>query len=89
MLILVQVPHTVQQIMSVEHTPVLSGTIPAFESFMSKWEEIAIVRPALSPWINEGLRWAKKYYKRMDETKAYVIAMCEYNHYLFYRHLNE
>ena len=34
----VQIPHKVQVIMSFETTLVLSGTIPAFEMFMSSWE---------------------------------------------------
>ncbi|KAF8581503.1 hypothetical protein K439DRAFT_1245623, partial [Ramaria rubella] len=32
------IPHQVQMVMSKEATPVLSGAIPAFETFMSLWE---------------------------------------------------
>jgi hypothetical protein len=71
------IPHMVQQSMSREQTPVLSGSIPAFEIFMSTWEKLAVKNPRLKPWIVIGLVWATKYYNRMDNTKAYIIAMCE------------
>jgi hypothetical protein len=64
-------------VMSGETTPILSGAIPAFELFMSKWEQIAELHPRLSRWIDVGMRWATHYYKRMDRTKAYIMAMGE------------
>ena len=60
--------------MSGESTPILCGAVPAFESFMSKWEEmqgIASVKHLVKP----GLEWAYKYYRRMDRTRAYIITM--------------
>jgi len=69
------VPHAAQQTMSKESTPILSGSIPAFEMFMSSWEQLAEKIPRLKPFINEGLKWAFKYYERMDRTDAYVVAM--------------
>lgn len=62
--------------LSKEGTPVLSGTLPAFEIFLTKMEKLAKVKPRLKPFIDEGLKFAYKYYKRMDDTDAYVIAMC-------------
>jgi hypothetical protein len=79
-LIIFQVPHEVQQIMSGQKTPLLSGAIPALEMFMSEWEELAETCPRLKPFIDEGLDSATKYYRRMDHTNAYIIAMCEYYH---------
>jgi hypothetical protein len=73
----VQVPHEVQQVMSGESMPVLSGAVPSFEIFMTRWEKLRAKFPLLKPWIDVGLQWAEKYYKRMDDTDAYVIAMCE------------
>jgi hypothetical protein len=61
--------------MSREETPVLSGSLPAFEMFMSSWEMLADKHERLKPLIDIGLVWAKKYYCRMDNTRAYVIAM--------------
>lgn len=63
--------------MSSESTPVLSRTILAFEIFMTEWEKLAEEYSILKPWIEIGLRWATKYYIRMDETEAYVVAMCK------------
>jgi hypothetical protein len=68
--------------MSSESTPILSGTIPAIEMFMLQWEKLRTCKPLLKPWIDEGLKWATKYYNRMDSSKAYAIPMCEY-HYRF------
>jgi hypothetical protein len=63
--------------MSKETTPILSGTIPAFELFMSKWERLFMDFPRVKPLVAPGLEWATKYYRKMDRTKAYIIAMCQ------------
>lgn len=73
-----QVPHRVQQAMSAESMPVLSGAVAIFEIFMSQWEELGKEFNRLTPWINVGLYWAKKYYKFMDETDAYIVTMGEF-----------
>lgn len=70
-----QVPHAVQQVMSAERTPILSGAIPAFELFMSRWEKLMEEHPHLEQLIKPGLEWASMYYGRMDRTRAYIIAM--------------
>lgn len=64
--------------MSAHATPVLSGAIPTFELLMTQWEYLGNNYPNLKPWTDIGLLWAKKYYKRMDATRAYVIAMCKF-----------
>jgi hypothetical protein len=43
---------------------------------MTKWEKLAN-RVKMKPIVQPGLDWAYKYYTRMDETKAYVVAMCK------------
>jgi len=73
-----QVPHSVQQAMSAESMPVLSSAIAIFEIFMLKWEALHKKCLRLTPWINVGLDWAKKYYKFMDDTNAYIVTMCEF-----------
>lgn len=45
---------------------------------MTEWERIAERYECLQPWINIGLHWATKYYIRMDDTEAYVVAMCKF-----------
>ncbi len=67
----------VQQIMSAESMPVLSGAVPSFEIFMSQWEKLHTKYPELKPWVDIGLKWAERYYTHMDDTDAYVVAMCE------------
>jgi hypothetical protein len=72
-----QVPHGVQHSMSAESMPVLSSAVAIFEIFMSEWEDLAKDYPKLLPWIRVGLVWAKKYYKLMDDTDAYMVTMGE------------
>jgi len=61
-----------------EKTPVLTGVIPTFEHFMSSWETLARVRENrhLKDVLETGLEFTKKYYNKMDNTNAFVIAMC-------------
>ena len=73
-----QIPHKVQMVMSGEKTPILSGSIPAFEMFMSAWELLVAKHPRLSQWIDIGMGKATEYYGRMDRTSAYIMSMCEY-----------
>ena len=64
--------------MSSQQTLILSGAIPAFEMFMTAWEQLAAKHPQLARWTKIGVEWAAKYYSKMDQTRAYVIAMCEF-----------
>ncbi|KAH9981768.1 kinase-like domain-containing protein [Russula vinacea] len=57
------------------HT-VLSRAIIYFEKFMTKWEKLGEQHQMLKPWTDIGVKWATKYYDRMDKTNAYVITMC-------------
>ena len=72
-----QVLHKFQQTMSSESTPVLSFAITSFEKLMTEWETLAERHEILRPWVEIGLRWAKKYYIRMDDTIVYVVTMCK------------
>lgn len=58
------------------------STIPCFELFMTAWEVLQDANPCMKLSIDIGLQWVTKYYKRMDNTWAYVIAMCEWHHHL-------
>lgn len=42
---------------------------------MTGWESLRDTQPHLKPWLDVGINWASKYYSRMDDTSAYVIAM--------------
>jgi hypothetical protein len=48
--------------MSSESTPVLLLAISSFEKFMTELEKVARQHEELQPWVETGLRWAKKYY---------------------------
>jgi hypothetical protein len=78
---ILQVPHKVQQRMSSESLPRLGSAVPCFELFMSAWEMLGATHPCVKPWTDVGLEWATKYYQRMDNTRAYVIAMCALSFY--------
>ncbi|EDR00032.1 uncharacterized protein LACBIDRAFT_334520 [Laccaria bicolor S238N-H82] len=73
--IVLGVPHQVQTLMSKERTPVLSGAIPAFEMFMMAWEQLGRDHPRLARWTDISIQWATTYYKKMDDSPAYIIAM--------------
>lgn len=73
-----QIPHGVQQSMSSESRPRLGNAVPHLELFMTAWEKKAEEIPRLKPFIDVGVEWAKKYYTRMDDTRAYVVAMCKF-----------
>ena len=61
--------------MSGERTPLLGTAVPMFEMFIVQWDALSRLVPRCSPFIKAGLECAKKYYKRMGNTRAYVIAM--------------
>jgi hypothetical protein len=67
--------------MSAEDTPILSGAIPAFELFMSSWQSMVndadLEAENVARFIRPGLAIATKYYKKFDDTDAYIIAMCK------------
>jgi hypothetical protein len=67
--------------MSSESMPVLSRAIINFEMFMTEWEKLGKQHRILRPWTQIGLRWATKYYIRMDDTEVYVISMCKFEHH--------
>lgn len=68
----------VQNRVSGEKLPRLGLSVPYFEIFMTGWEKLGESRPHLKPLLDIGLDWAKKYYNRMDDTTAYIIAMCTF-----------
>jgi len=63
--------------MSKEKTPVLSGSIPAFEMMIAAWTKLSETQLRLKPFVDVALTWAEKYYAKTHRTKAYIIAMCK------------
>jgi hypothetical protein len=45
---------------------------------MTAWEQLGMKNPNMEPFTTVGLEWAIKYYKKMDQTCAYVVAMGEW-----------
>lgn len=72
-----QIPYKVQQRMSSESQPVLGRAVPTFELFMTGWEKLGKSNKRIAPFIKVGLEWVELYYNRMDNMRAYIIAMCE------------
>jgi hypothetical protein len=58
-------------------TPILSGAIPSFELFMTSWEQLASMHARLTAWIDVGMQFTTEYYKCMDHTHSYIVAMGE------------
>ena len=67
----------IQMSLANERMPTLGKVIPHWECFMTALEEYGTHLPCLKPILDEGLAWATTYYSRMDNMKAYIIAMCE------------
>jgi len=42
---------------------------------MTTWEILGKNHPELARFTDIGLKWAVKYYERMDLLKAYIVAM--------------
>ena len=64
--------------MSVESTPSLIYALPYFEAFMSKLEHLGKEYPIIKPWTKLAEQKATKYYRKMDETDAHVMAICTF-----------
>ncbi|KAJ6617266.1 hypothetical protein B0H10DRAFT_1797772 [Mycena sp. CBHHK59/15] len=79
--LILQQPHTVQTTMSAENTPILAGSIPAFELFISSWKSMLadtdLQNENIAKFIQPGLDIATNYYNKMGDTDAYIIAMCK------------
>ena len=67
--------------MSAENTPILAGSIPAFELFISSWKSMLadtnLQNENIAKFIQPGLDIATNYYNKMGDTDAYIIAMCK------------
>lgn len=67
--------------MSSENTPILAGAVPAFELFIASWKAMLndtdLRSENIGKFLRPGLAIAEKYYNKMADTDAYIIAMCE------------
>ena len=60
----------------------LAAAIPGIELLQTAWEVLRD-RPDsdVKPYVEIGIAKAVEYYKRMDHTRAYVVALCNYVSY--------
>jgi len=79
-----QVSYQFQQCLLSESMPVLLHGVIALEEYMMDLETLGKDFPVLKPWTAIGMDWGTKYYTWMDDTKAYVVAMCKSSNWLFH-----
>ncbi|KAJ7122049.1 ribonuclease H-like domain-containing protein [Mycena crocata] len=72
---ILDVPHAFQQKLSAEKTPTLGLAFPAFESMISRWEQMQRENPELADIIQKGLDKLGSYQERVERVPAYVLAM--------------
>jgi hypothetical protein len=60
----------VQQTLCAEKTPTLGNVVPQFELFMSSLEVLGSQSEELRPITDVGIKWATKYYQRMDDSRV-------------------
>ncbi|KIK16770.1 hypothetical protein PISMIDRAFT_15576 [Pisolithus microcarpus 441] len=72
-----QAPAMAHHTMTSECIPLLSGALPAYETFLKQWKRISMssVNPQFSPLLKEGLAHGEQYHKHMHANKAYVFVM--------------
>jgi hypothetical protein len=56
--------------MAGETTPILSGTLPAFQSLQDQWQEHVTSNPDMLSYILEGMTWLSKYHEKAGKTHA-------------------
>lgn len=68
-----------QQVFSFDRLPTLWQAIPAFERLQSAWEKKTKDKKyaLYSPGIDGALEKLLKYYRAMDKTPLFILALCE------------
>ena len=75
-------PHDVQQLMSSEATPTLTGVLPVFQGLQNHWQELlTTTMPTMKRYILQGMEWLNKYHKKAGKTLVYAMAMGVLFHY--------
>ncbi|KAF9516155.1 hypothetical protein BS47DRAFT_1292893, partial [Hydnum rufescens UP504] len=73
--ILSVIPHSIQQLMLGEATPILSGVLPTFQQLQNCWEDHAAKQHDISQYVYEGMEWLNKYHDKVGKSPTYVISM--------------
>ncbi|KAI6041936.1 hypothetical protein EDC04DRAFT_2601246 [Pisolithus marmoratus] len=70
------VPAMAHHMMTLEHIPLLSGALPAYETFLEQWRiSMSSTNPQFSPLLREGLAHGERYHKLMHANKAYCSSI--------------
>ena len=72
---ILEVPHTAQELLSLERTPTLPMTLPVYEQLTLKWKELRTTIWELSHYITVGLNKLEKYREEGRKTRIYALAM--------------
>ncbi|EIW74484.1 hypothetical protein CONPUDRAFT_36856, partial [Coniophora puteana RWD-64-598 SS2] len=70
-----QIPHVAQQRMSSESLPRLGRAAAYLELLIYGWDHVGQVDPRAKPFADLGSNKAYEYYRRTDNSDAYVISM--------------
>ena len=74
-------PAIAHHTMTSECTPLLSGALPAYETFMEQWKCLSTFTMNLQFGLilSEGVVYAEQYQQLMHGNSTYVVAMCKQN----------
>ena len=78
MLILFQIPHSYQQLLSAEKTPTICGTIPAFEGLIRTLREYQHDNFSSFNMIQPGIEKLEDYHAKTVDVPAYTLAICKF-----------
>lgn len=73
-----QIPHTVQELLSAERTPTLSMVIPTYEKLISMLKDAEIAYPRIAHVIKESREKVDEYLMLSRRTRIYMLAMSIY-----------
>ncbi len=69
-------PHAYQQILSVEKTPTLWGTLPAFEALRIRLQQYQNQDVETFDIVDEGIQKLEEYQQETTTVPAYILSLC-------------
>ena len=74
-LVILEVAHCAQQLVSSELTPTLSIALPAYEILLQSWRNLCVQLPHFSHFIQRGIAKIEEYVHLSRRSRIYVYAM--------------
>ncbi|ESK83266.1 hat family dimerization domain-containing protein [Moniliophthora roreri MCA 2997] len=71
----VEVPHAFQHVLSIEETPCLAFTIPAFHAVIDNWQVLQDNDPDFYAIIKQGIKKLDDYLEHIRDVPAYFLSM--------------